>query len=183
MRPNLNLIGASLCRNPQLASRIQVNWFGLGVKTQQCKMMAPRENVGDGFTRCADMQAEIPLQPDEWNFVERGTFDIHRLDQYLVNHQVAKVDMVKIDVEGFEYQVFASAPNFLANYRPRLVKSEVWSTMTGTGGIPASGLNYLGLFEKVGYKFFKDTKCQIPTDAKYDLTAKGVIDTYMCIPR
>lgn len=176
MSPNLALMGASLCRNPHLAPRIQINWFGLGAKSQQCKMMAPKDNIGDGFTRCADQVT--PTSPDEASFVEIGNFAVRRLDEVLSEQGIKQVDLVKIDVEGYEYQVFAGAPNFLAQYHPRLVKSEVWYSMVGSPQI--SGLDYLSMFAQAGYRFFRDSKCQIPVDAKSELLKRSV-DVVMCL--
>jgi len=175
MLPNLALIGSTLCRNPDLASRIKVNWFGLGAKAEQCKMVAPIDNVGDGITRCADGAAST--QTDESTFVEIGHFDMRRLDEVLLHQRITQVDLVKIDTEGYEFQVFAGAPNFLTQYHPRLIKSEVWYDMVGNPKV--SGTDYLELFEKAGYKMFKDSKCQMPLDVRAALL-KASVDVIMC---
>jgi len=175
MIPNLSLMAATLCRNPQLASRIHVNWFGLGATSQQCKMVAPQENIGDGFTRCADQGTSA--QPDEASFVDIGNFEIRRLDEVLLEQSIDKVDLVKIDVEGYEYQVFAGAPDFLTKYHPRVIKSEVWDNLVGNPEV--TGVDYLNMFEGAGYRFFKDSKCETPVDAKSEVQ-KGGLDVFMC---
>jgi FkbM family methyltransferase len=179
MKPNLDMIGATMCRNPDLAARIRLQPHGLGTAVQQCQMFAPAGNVGDGFTRCADKANATMRQMDEATFVPKGTFDVKRLDQVLINQSITKVDIVKIDVEGYEYQVFQGAPQFLAQYRPRVIKSEVWGTMVGMTA-PVSGLEYLGMFENAGYKFFRDARCTVPMDAKTDI-ARGAADVIMCL--
>jgi len=160
MLPNLHLMAATLCRNPHLVSRVNVNWFGLGTANQQCKMISPKNNVGDGFTRCTDKADVTPDQIDANLFEEKGTFAMRRLDEVLLEQGISKIDLIKIDVEGYEAQVFEGAPGLLAKYQPRLIKSEVWQSMVGS-----SGVDYLNRFKEAGYKFFKDSKCQIPEDA------------------
>merc|ERR1719316_239364 len=100
------MMEATLCQNPQLAAKIQINRFGLGTSDQVCKMMAPNDNVGDGFTKCG-APGEVPTPG--YKFKEIGTFSVKRLDEVLQQQNILKVDIVKIDVEGYEYQVFAGA--------------------------------------------------------------------------
>ena len=62
-------------------------------------------------------------------------------------------------------------------YHPRLIKSEVWYEMVGNPKV--SGTDYLELFEKAGYKMFKDSKCQMPLDVRAALL-KASVDVIMC---
>jgi len=180
MPTNFALMSATLCRNPGLAGRVRLNSFGLGAKTHECKMMRPQGNVGDGFTRCSDEEAGTILQRDEDTFKEVGNFTIRRLDEVLLEQHITEVDLVKVDVEGHESQVFAGAPNFLKQYRPRLIKSEVWDTMVGSTG-PTSGYEYLAMFESAGYKAFADNKCQTPINSKAEMDIKHALDVVYCM--
>lgn len=178
MKPNLHLQQATLCRNPHLAPRVDVHWNGLGTVNQQCRMMAPKNNIGDGFTRCANFDGATPRQSDENTFIEKGAFEVFRLDEVLPNLNIAKVDVVKIDVEGYEYQVFASAPNFLKQYQPRVIKTEVWPSLVGSTS-PVSADEYLAIFERVGYKIFQDVSCKVPMD-RSQVISGGYVDVVMC---
>jgi FkbM family methyltransferase len=173
MANNLELIRASLCRNPQLAARVHVNWFGLGTTSKVCRMMVPKDNIGDGFANCKSDNREQKTS----EFVDRGPLNIRRLDEVLLEQGISRVDLVKIDVEGYEAQVFAGAPDFLDQYRPRLIKSEVWSGMVGN----ITGVDYLDKFKSAGYKVFKDTKCKIPIENTQAELDKGSIDVVMCL--
>jgi len=175
MAKNLALIRASLCRNPQLAARVHVNWFGLGTTSKQCRMMVPKDNIGDGFASCKDDKRDINRPESE--FVDRGPLNIRRLDEVLLEQGISRVDLVKIDVEGYEAQVFAGAPDFLDQYRPRLIKSEVWSGMVGN----ITGVDFLDKFKAAGYKVFKDAKCKIPMENPQVELDKGSIDVVMCL--
>jgi FkbM family methyltransferase len=169
MAPNLALIDATMCRNPKLAAKIQLNKHGLGTVSQECKMMAPVHNVGDGHVKCGNETLNPSVE-----FKEIGNFSVRRLDEVLREQNASKVDLVKIDVEGYEGQVFEGAPNFLAQFQPRLIKTEVWDKM-----VNSTGSEYLMKFEKAGYKFFSDTKCEIPMDAKA-VVQHGGSDVIMC---
>jgi FkbM family methyltransferase len=191
MQPNYELITATLCQNPDLAQRIHLNTFGLGTASKTCKMMSPAANVGDGFVRCAGEEAIAPKMPDEDSFIEIGQFSIKRLDDILVEQNISKVDLVKIDVEGYEAQVFAGAPQFLAQYHPRVIRSEVWMRMVGDSDnvaqnsfdslVGSSGAAFLDSFTNAGYKFFKDGRCAVPLDARQLLLQQGAVDLYMCL--
>lgn len=177
MAPNLALINATLCQNPNLAAKMVVNPFGLGAQAQQCKMMAGKLNRGNGHTVCEDAKLTTGVhiqKPDQ--LVEVGNFSIRRLDEVLVEQGVSHIELVKIDVEGDQSQVFAGAPNLLAQYHPRLIKSEVWWKMVGSAGA-VDGVDYLAMFENAGYKFFADNRCQTPLDAKTEVSTKGGIES------
>lgn len=176
MTPNLALIQATMCRNPALAAKITLNSHGLGTTNQQCTMTSPMNNVGDGHTQCATGGVMPTIRP---GFKEIGHFNVRRLDEVLAEQKIANVDLVKIDVEGFEKQVFTGAPNFLARYHPRLIMSEVWIKMVGDES-PTSGIDYLDLFEKAGYKFYEDNACKLPVDGKTKLRTHGGMDIVMC---
>jgi FkbM family methyltransferase len=185
MVPNLAMINATLCQNPALAAKIRVNAMGLGEKSQICKMFADQANQGNGHTMCDDALAQsstVHLLPQN-QLVELGQFPIRRLDEILAEQSVAKVDLIKIDVEGDQFRVFTGAPNLLAQYHPRLIKSEVWWQMIGPTGVNVPGVDYLDMFEKQGYKFYTDVKCKVPIDAKTEVVAKGGIESLIiCKP-
>jgi FkbM family methyltransferase len=184
MLPNLLLMNASVLQNPDLAKRISVNWFGLGPKNQDCEMMAPKDNVGDGFTRCgsgpmgnADAVRPV-LDP---GFEIKGAFKNRRLDEVLLEQNISAVDMVKIDVEGYEYQVFTGAPNFLSAYRPRIVKTEVWPWLNGEEAV-VSGGDYLRIFTSAGYQVFQDAQCKVPVvAANEDEIPAQITDIFLCL--
>jgi FkbM family methyltransferase len=171
MAENLKLIRASLCRNSHLAARVHVNWFGLGTQSKQCRMIVPKDNVGDGFASCKDDGRERMK-----GFEDKGPLSIRRLDEVLLEQGITQVDLVKIDVEGYEAEVFQGAEHFLNRYRPRLIKSEVWEHMVG--GI--DGTDYLQEFKHAGYKIFTDASCKKPMNPKTELN-KGSIDVVLCL--
>lgn len=174
MTKNLELIRASLCRNPKLSSRVHVNWFGLGTEDKECRMMVPKDNVGDGFSKCKNDGREDSDKAN--NFIDSGPLNIRRLDEVLLEQGINRVDLVKIDVEGYEAEVFKGSRDFLHKYKPRLIKSEVWANMVGG----MTGLEYLDKFKHAGYKIYKDARCKTTLNPQEELD-KGSIDVVMCL--
>jgi len=182
MATNLALLNASLCQNPGLAARIKLLPFGLGPNPEECKMVAPANNLGDGHVQCGiDLASGFSADPNSNAFIGRfnvqeiGSFSIRRLDQLLLEHAVTKVDFVKIDVEGYESQVLAGAPLFLSQYQPRLNKLEVWNASFGY-----NGTHFLNQYEAAGYKFFNDTSCTVPMNAQQLVVAHGLWEGFAC---
>merc|ERR1712107_949437 len=104
MAPNLALLNASLCQNPQLAGRVKVLPYGLGPEPKQCSMVAPSNNLGDGHVQCAgDLASGFSSDPKSPAYIGNfdvqviGNFYIRRLDQLLLENNVNKIDFVKID--------------------------------------------------------------------------------------
>jgi FkbM family methyltransferase len=73
------------------------------------------------------------------------------LDEYLKREQIRSIDILKVDVEGGELEVFFGAKDFLSRLRP-LVLCEVFDGTTQRWGYPARGI-VAGLGE-FGYRWF-----------------------------
>jgi len=150
MQRNLVFLEATLCENPQLAERINLHKFGLGMESQICRMVTSGDNVGNGLVRCTDADVH-DAEWEEKNFQKAGEFQMRRLDDVLKEESISKVDFVKLDVEGYECQVLKGAGDFLKTLKPRLIKSEVWKEM-----VRCDSLEYFRMFENTGYRFGMD---------------------------
>jgi FkbM family methyltransferase len=174
---NQELIQATACRNPQLAQNITLLRTGLGPRNDNCVFISGLENVGDGMVQCGDDAARIQSAKDPvvFNGNEygiRGNFSVKRLDDILMMKGApANIDFVKIDVEGFECQVFKGAESILKYYRPRKIQSEVWSKMQG-----CLNTDYLNIFKQANYEVARTRGCERP-----DSSLSGDIqDFFMC---
>jgi len=176
MVQNREFIGSTLCRNPDIASRVKILPIGLGTKNQVCGMMVPKGNIGDGVMRCADDFNKGGKFSQTWQrneFLGAGQFEVRRLDQVLKEEHIEKVDFVKIDVEGYECEVFKGSGDFLKTHQPRRIKSEAWQSMEH-----CNSKQYLESFEDAGYRigYIDDPHC-----TKKEVIDKGHGgDFYMC---
>jgi len=174
---NQELIQATACRNPHLAEKITLHRTGLGPRDDNCVFVSGRDNAGDGMVQCGDdakriQSAKGPIMLDGNEYINRGSFSVKRLDDILMLQGApANIDFVKIDVEGFECQVFKGADSILKQYRPRKIQSEVWPKMQA-----CQNSDYLNMFKQANYEVAKTRNCESP-----DATLSGSIqDFFMC---
>lgn len=90
--------------------RVQVFPYGLSDHEQACMMMSLKSNVGNGNGNviCSAEQLAIHSEDKQTgDMVARGTTHTVRLDELFKGEP--QVDVVKIDVEGYEPYVMAGA--------------------------------------------------------------------------
>ena len=76
------------------------------------------------------------------------------LDQYLAEHKITQIDLMKIDVEGGELDAFRGASGLLSTIRPILI-CEVLDWVTRPWGYPAR--NIVTFLQQRGYEWFDFT--------------------------
>ena len=87
--------------------------------------------VAKGHTTMNSLQPPAIDQP-----IERLAVDKISLDEYMAQHDIPVVDLMKIDVEGGEVQAFLGARNLLSRTRPLLI-CEVLDWVTRPWGYEA----------------------------------------------
>ncbi len=50
--------------------------------------------------------------------------EVVSLDSYFAKHSVNQIDFIKIDTEGFEYEVLRGAQNVISQFRPQRIHIE-----------------------------------------------------------
>jgi len=78
--------------------------------------------------------------------------DVRTLDLFCTDHDVARVNVLKLDVQGSEYAVLEGATDMLAAQRIDLVYAEVIIAPTYVG--QRSLVDYLALLSAQGYELF-----------------------------
>lgn len=126
MTTNRRALEASLCLNPDLRQFITVVPVALGSlaetdMTCRVKSTNAQINVGNGWMVCGKQAEAEPCTPNDplCEMVKVKT-----LDSVLSEHQVAKLEVVKMDIESHECEVLSGGQSmFLAGY-PMFLKME-----------------------------------------------------------
>jgi len=179
MDRNLAFIHATLCQNPTLASRIKLLPFGLGSKNEVCGMTTAANNVGNGVVQCSGDGKLFGNKTT--NFLPAGSFQIRRLDDVLREHSISRIDFMKLDIEGYQCEVFRGTGGpvqFLSTYKPRLIFSEVWPNMQR-----CTSAEYWSWFTAAGYHNTTapgDPACRLATPG-HEGYKGNIYDYFMCL--
>ena len=171
---NILLQKATLCANPDVSGRIDLHELALSDVEQRCHLLSQNINVGDGILAC-DTSAHLNLRG---TFKVRGQFDVKRLDDVWPSCKFSEqpVDLVKMDVEGFECRVLRGASELLAK-RPRIIQSEIWGTMSN-----CTPSGFMKIVEGAGYSVFRDASCREEVAPKLP-SGREIRDFWMCLTK
>jgi FkbM family methyltransferase len=86
---------------------IKVNYFGLG-------------DTEGKFYLESDVKNNKGANKVHLNSQKESNIEIKRLDNYVENEKIEKIDLIKIDVEGFEYNVLIGGELSIGKFRPVL---------------------------------------------------------------
>jgi FkbM family methyltransferase len=74
----------------------------------------------------SDMSSFLPLGPEGWGEVQgKIAVPVVTIDGYCVKNAVSRIDVLKIDTQGFDFEVLKGAERMLSNAQIRLVFMEV----------------------------------------------------------
>ncbi len=82
---------------------------------------------------------------------EPEELSIMRIDDYIRNRGIGRVDFIKLDVDGYEYKVLQGGSNTLRDKKPLIVMEFAFWTLERVGDKASDLLSYLEDFD---YKFF-----------------------------
>jgi FkbM family methyltransferase len=144
------------CRNVRVDSR------ALGEAEGDAELYV----VHGGQTGCNSLR-----RPEVFEPTEAITVRIKRLDTVLRDHQIGKVDFIKLDVEGAELSVLKGAPQLLAHYPRPVILVEVYDIRTQPWGYSAREIiRYLADADFYWFRPLADGKLERvdAEQAKYD---------------
>ncbi|KAJ3129399.1 hypothetical protein HK098_001500 [Nowakowskiella sp. JEL0407] len=149
MPQNLMLIRWSLCLNSTM--KMEVYSKGLGDKRQDCKIISPDHNFGNGNVLC---KQEGKFPEIQRGYFERARISVDRLDDLLgdrfsthnPNHE--QIGILKIDVEGFELNAFRGGIKFLKAAKIPYLAVEVGPELSGI----QEAIDFLELLDDLGYE-------------------------------
>ena len=88
-----------------------------------------------------------------WSECEQVKVRMETLDSYVLNHNINHLDLIKLDVDGFEGKVIRGALETLRRLQPKIIMevAPAWTEMRGDD-IKA----ILKVIEQLGYKFYQE---------------------------
>lgn len=96
-----------LKRNISLNKFSNIQIFNIGLGSSEAEHYLSSENIHNRGGNKIRMNS--PMQPN---------IKVKKLDDIMDSFQIQKVDLIKIDVEGFEYDVLLGASNTIMKHRP-----------------------------------------------------------------
>jgi FkbM family methyltransferase len=114
--------------NPQITG---VQAFNLGLGTQKGSLQMSRNGSNSGAFRMTTDTANSISVP------------VTSLDEFVAEHQIPRIDFIKIDVEGFELQVLQGSWKSIRQFKPVLVFEYSVTNMEAQGGNIPAALNEL----------------------------------------
>lgn len=146
MPSNVALLRRSLCSTPWLADKVALFGTGLGTKSAKCVIISDTVNRGDGHTVC-DKDPQTAVMEAGWSnnhtYEVRGEMTVRRLDTLLAED----VQVMKIDVEGFELEVLQGAQGLLQKHNVWYIMAECNVGIIGRDGEQ----RFLRFLDSMGY--------------------------------
>ncbi len=133
IQEDIDLVNKTLKKNK--ASNFTTLAIGLG---DENKKMTAGVYTDSGMARFSDSKFTNDVTPHT-----SDTFEIKTMDSVCKELNITYVDLIKIDVEGYEYKVLKGAENLLKNSKPKLL-IELHGKPTGEEVVKyLEDLNYL----------------------------------------
>jgi len=157
-------------RNIALNSFANVEVFNLGVSDQKATVKLYRVDPNNlGMNR-------ILSESEAEQFQDFTTIETDTIDHVIEENDIAKIDLVKIDIEGYEMHALRGARRTLEAFRPTLFIEVGYSRLLKNGTSPTEMMSFL---ESFGYKVFHaDTGEMIDSTYDFSPLGDGGIDVY-----
>ncbi|MBK8465490.1 MAG: FkbM family methyltransferase [Chloracidobacterium sp.] len=144
--------------------------FNLGVSDRKERVKLHRVNQNNlGMNR-------ILNETEAGKFEDFSEIETNTLDNIVVENHIQKIDLIKIDIEGYEMHALRGAHQLLQTFRPKLFIEVGYTRLLDLGTSPLEMVAYL---HKFGYRIFH-AETDEAVDEKYDFSplGDGGIDVY-----
>lgn len=148
MNENIEIMSKNLCDNNLL--NVTLFQTGLGDKEGKCWLVSGNINFGDGLLIC-DKKPQNQFKSDGYMYTIRQEINITLLDNYFNFNINPYIGIMKIDVEGFEENVFKGGMKFFENYPPYYIFIEFLTNKP----------QLVNLLYNLGY-YLGDVNCENP---------------------
>lgn len=138
MTANRALMNATLCKNPELKSKITVVKAALAEKATPgatCTIFSANINVGGGILAC-NKERLAALKGPVYNnanirHIAREQVPLMTLNQAIKASGIQRVDLVKMDVERYECNVLEGGTDLLTRFHPKHLMIEARNARGG----------------------------------------------------
>lgn len=109
-------------------------------------------------------------------FDDFTTIEVDTLDNVIAANGIGRVDVIKIDIEGYEMHALRGAADLLAKFHPKLFIEVGYTRLINNGTSPTEMVAFL---ESFGYKIFHaETDEAIGPEFDFSPLGDGGIDVY-----
>lgn len=160
MLQNVRLINATFCANPSLRANVVVDHAIVGNPAQAGSVCKVCIDFGGDATVLCPGDSRGPNCNTWWeNRTMREQVAVKTLDQiieqYGLDHHGA-VDVVKIDIEGYENEAMKGAIKLLSQVRPRYIVSEIQNNRPNGALVGVTPGEYVDKLRSFNYDVFTD---------------------------
>ena len=103
--------------NPKLSDNLHIHNVGMSNCQKQMSLSIPTPEQHPRYSNSTDIRHFSVLGQGEEKYEAKFT----SLDKWINNYPIRCIDLIKIDVEGYEYPVLQGASNTLHSFRPIVI--------------------------------------------------------------
>lgn len=164
----------NVLRNIEMNDFENLHVFNLGVSDSKQTVKLFRVDPNNlGMNR-------ILSEEEAERFDDFTTIEVDTIDNVIAGNNIEKIDLIKIDIEGYEMHALRGARHLLETQRPKLFIEVGYTRMLKNGTSPSEMITYLHSF---GYEV-RHSETDELIDDKYDFSplGDGGIDVYAIVP-
>jgi FkbM family methyltransferase len=132
-------------------SPIELHNVALAAAVGQAEFSVNRNSATNSLL-ASDVGAEIYWRSDAPKTTSTLTVPTKTIDSFAAEHSISRIDILKMDVQGGEFDVLKGAEKMLAGQAIGLIYMELITAPTYVGQHRIR--EYLELFDSVGYEIF-----------------------------
>jgi len=159
MSQNRKLLNATLCANPDIRNLVSVEAAIVGTPEQAGSTCKVCIDFGSDATVLCPGDARGP-ECDSWEPEKhkktKEELKVKTLDQIIAEHRLPHVDVMKMDIEGYECQAMKGAQHLLKELRPRFIMSELQNNPPGGALVGCTPAEFIHMFRDARYDVFTD---------------------------
>jgi FkbM family methyltransferase len=143
----------------KLQRNISLNTFNNIIVEPIALSDAPDDNAEFSLRASFKTTSQIPVNADGnlnenwWNACEKVKVKVETIDNFVKENKIKKVDLFKLDVDGFEAKVINGATKVLNEYEPIIIMELAPSWIAAKGDDVNAVINSL---TSIGYSFYDE---------------------------